>query len=43
MHAFIYNLALIGQAVSEKKMFEYHGHACCPGVGADVPLVSISF
>ena len=32
---FILNLALIGQAVSEKKMFEYYGkiHVYCPGVG----------
>ena len=41
------NLALISQAVSEKKMFEYydniHVHVCCPGVGADVPMVFISF
>ena len=34
-------LALIGQAVSEKKMFEYYDniHVYCPGVGADEPLV----
>ena len=34
---FISNLALIGQAVSEKKIFEYYGniHVYCPRVGAD--------
>ena len=34
--SFILNLALIGQAVSEEKMFEYyHGniHAFCPVLG----------
>ena len=38
-------MALIGQAVSEKTMFEYYGniHVCYPGVGADVPLVSMFF
>ena len=37
---FISNLALIGQAVSEKKIFEYLGdkHVSCPGVEADQPL-----
>ena len=32
---FISNLALIGQAVLEKKIFEYYGdiHVYCPGVG----------
>ena len=31
--------------VIEKKMFEYYGniHVCCPGVGTDVPLVSVYF
>ena len=35
------NFALIGQAVSEEKMFEYYGdiHVYCPGVGAEEPLV----
>ena len=35
----------IGQAVSEKKMFEYYGniHAYCPGVGAYEPLESLVF
>ena len=39
------NLALIGQAVSEKKIFEYHGyiHVYCPRVGADQPLRSKYF
>ena len=34
------SLALIGQAVSEKKMFEYYGHThvYSPGAGADNPL-----
>ena len=38
-------LALIGQTVSEKNMFEYYGniHAYCPGVGTDEPLESIFF
>ena len=33
-------LALIGQVVSEEKMFEYYGniHVYCPGVGAYEPL-----
>ena len=33
------------QGVSEKQMFEYYGyiHVFCSGVGADGPLVSISF
>ena len=33
------NLALIGQVVSEKKIFEYfcNIHVYCPGVGADQP------
>ena len=35
-------LALIGQAVSEKKIFDYYGYiyVYCPGVGADLLLVS---
>ena len=35
--------ALIGQAVSEKKIFEYYGdiHLYCPRVGADRPIGSI--
>ena len=39
------NLALIGQVVSEEKMFEYYGdiNAYCPGVGVYVPLESIFF
>ena len=38
------NLALIGQAVSEK-MFDNNGyiHVYCPGTGADNPLGSNSF
>ena len=38
-------LALISQAVSEKKMFEKNGnvHVYSPGTGADNPLGSISF
>ena len=34
------DLALIGQAVSEKKIFEYYGdiHAYYPGVGQTSPL-----
>ena len=41
----ISNLALIGQAVSEKKTFEYNGdiHVYWPRVGADQPLGSIFF
>ena len=37
---FMSNLALIGRAVSEKKIFEYYGHihVSCPGVEADQPL-----
>ena len=37
--------ALIGQAVSEKKMFEYYGniHVYYPWVGADEPMGSIFF
>ena len=33
-------MALIGQAVSENKMFEYYGHThvYSPGAGADNPL-----
>ena len=36
-------MALIGQVVSEEKMFEYYGdiHVYCPGVGAYEPLGSI--
>ena len=36
---------MIGQAVSEKKIFEYYCniHVYCPGVGADQPLGSNSF
>ena len=36
----IYINSLIGQAVSEKKMFEYYGqiHVYSPGAGADNPL-----
>ena len=43
LFCFIYNLDLIGQAVSEKKIFEYYVNmrVYCPGVGADKPLVSI--
>ena len=39
------DLTLIGQVVSEEKMFEYYGniHVYCPGVGADEPLGSIFF
>ena len=39
------NLALIGQVVSEKKIFEYfcNIHVYCPGVGADQPLWSNFF
>ena len=39
------NLALIGQAVYEKKMFENNGHihVYSPGAGADNPLASIFF
>ena len=39
------NLALIGQAVSEEKMFEYYGniHVYCPGVGPYKPLGSTFF
>ena len=39
---FISNLALIGQAVSEKKIFEYYGdlHVYRHGVGSDKPLGS---
>ena len=35
-----WNLALVGQAVSEKKMFENnsHIHVYSPGAGADNPL-----
>ena len=42
---FISNLALIGQAVSEKKIFEYYGgiHVYCPLVGSDQPLGSNFF
>ena len=42
---FISNLALIGQAVSENKIFEYYGdiHVSCPGVEADQPLWSNFF
>ena len=42
---FILNLALIGQAVSEEKMFKYYGdiHVYCPGVGAYAPLGPIFF
>ena len=42
---FILNMALINQAVSEKKMFEYYGniHLFCPEVGADEPLGSNVF
>ena len=38
-------MALIGQAVSEKKIFEYHCNidVYCPGVGADRPLGSKFF
>ena len=38
-------MALIGQAVSEEKMFEYYGdiHVYCPGVGAYEPLGSNFF
>ena len=39
------NLALIGQAVSEEKTFEYYGniHVYCHGVGAHEPLGSNFF
>ena len=39
------NLALIGQAVSEEKTFEYYGniHVYCTVVGAHEPLGSIFF
>ena len=39
------NLALIDQAVSKEKRFEYYGniHVYCPGVGADEPLVLFVF
>ena len=41
----MYNLALIGQAASEEKIFEYYRNieVSCPGMEIDVPLVSISF
>ena len=41
---FISNLALNGQAVSEK-IFEYYGdiHVYCPGMGADQALGSKCF
>ena len=40
-----WNMALIGQAVSEKKMFENNGyvHVYSPRAGADNPLGSILF
>ena len=39
----LYKFVLIGQAVTEKKMFEYNNqigyiHVYSPGVGADNPL-----
>ena len=38
------NMALIGQAISEEKIFEYYGNihvrVYCPGLGADEPLGS---
>ena len=39
---FTSNLALIGHAVSKKKIFEYYGdiNVYCPGMGADEPLGS---
>ena len=39
------NLALIGQAVSQKKIFEYYGdfQVSCPEVEADQPLGSKFF
>ena len=39
------NLALIDQAVSEKKMFEHNGYVYVysPGTGEDNPLGSNSF
>ena len=42
---FTKNLALIGQAVSEEKTFEYYGniHVYCRGVGAHEPLGSNFF
>ena len=42
---FTYNLALIGQVVSEEKTFEYYEdiHVYCPGVGAHEPLGSFFF
>ena len=38
-------MVFVGQAVSEKKRFEYYGniHVNCPGVGADEPLGSNCF
>ena len=38
-------MALIRQAVSEEKMFEYYAniHVYCPGVGVDEPLESSFF
>ena len=44
IRCFISNLALIGQAVSEK-IFEYYGdiHVYCPGVGTDQPRGPIIF
>ena len=40
---FTLSLALIGQVVSEEKMFEYYEviHVYCLGVGANEPLGSI--
>ena len=42
---FISNLALIGPAVSEMKIFQYYGdiNVYCPGVGSGQPLGSIFF
>ena len=42
---FVQNLAFIGHAVSEKKVFECHSnkHVYCQGVGADQPLDTIFF
>ena len=39
------NLAMIGQVVSEQKIFEYYGdvHVYCTGVGEDTPLGSNCF
>ena len=41
----ISNLALIGQMVSEKQIFDYYGDEdeYCPGAGADQPMGSIIF